>query len=520
MPQEDSFGDVAALVDSFNVDGPHDLHVAHLSERIFELTRSLHGLSAEHAPTLTAGARLHNVGLAGGVKRHHTRGREMILERAGDSPSVAVRMVALIAGYHRKKVKPEGDPLLAGLTAEEQVAALRLTAIVRVADGLDYTQDQQVEVVDFEQTLRSSTLLVKSTNGNGALNIDRACAKADLWNSLHPLPLVVEDLSAHDKAQRRPVLISPTDTMAQAGRKVLLHHLRRCLSHEAGTRAGENIEELHDMRVATRRMRAAFRVFGKHMPGEPMRCFLEELCWLASALGAVRDRDVFIEFLATYLQRAPEGDRPVLNQLLGHRRRERSRYQKALLDVLDSDRYRQFAAAFGTFLSNPDSVSVAGEAVPPTVLAAGPEVLRERLKKVRRYRKSAPYADSQELHELRIACKRLRYAAEFFDPCFDSAFSGLIKQCVKIQDALGNVHDADVYTEFLGDYMARLMPDDEAQQRERAVLDRLIDGIADWRQENLMGFWAVWPKVAGKKQAVENWRFLLDCLTEAQPPTG
>jgi CHAD domain-containing protein len=511
--------DVAALIAAFGAPEPHDLHVARLSERLFGLTAGLHGLSADYLPILTAGAQLRNVGLAGGGKKHHLRGRKMILEKAGGSPGVAVKMVALMAGYHRKKVALGLEPLLAELTPAERVAALRLAGIVRIADGLDYTQDQQLEIVDCERTIRSVTLLVKSANGNAAVNVGKASAKADLWNALFPIPLLVEDLSAHEKAQRRPVLMSPTDTMAEAGRKVLLHHLRKCLSCEAGVRAGEDIEQLHDMRVATRRMRSAFRVFGGYMPEDRMQPFLESLRWLAAALGAVRDRDVFLEFLEGYVRRAPTEDHAVLNQLLGHRRRERTRYRKALTDALDSDRYRAFATDFEAFLSNPEHVLVEGS-IAPTVLATAPGVIRKRLKKVSQHRKSAPYADSQQLHELRIACKRLRYAAEFVDPCFDSAFSTLIKQCVKIQDALGNVHDADVYTHFLQDYMTRLMPDEEARQQERAALERLIADIANWRHENLASFWTVWPEVAGKKKAVAQLQALLDGLAAGRGAAG
>ncbi len=59
------------------------------------------------------------------------------------------------------------------------------------------------------------------------------------------------------------------------------------------------------------------------------------------------------------------------------------------------------------------------------------------------------------------------------------------------------------------------MPDDEAQQQERAVLGRLIDRIVDWCQENLAGFWTVWQKVVGKKKAVTELQALLDGLGQA-----
>ncbi|RPI84049.1 MAG: CHAD domain-containing protein, partial [Chloroflexi bacterium] len=58
--------------------------------------------------------------------------------------------------------------------------------------------------------------------------------------------------------------LAPEDTMAEGGRKTLLYHFALMLAHELGTRSGEDIEELHDMRVATRRMRAALDIFSSY----------------------------------------------------------------------------------------------------------------------------------------------------------------------------------------------------------------------------------------------------------------
>ena len=60
---------------------------------------------------------------------------------------------------------------------------------------------------------------------------------------------------------RQIIGISPDDTLAEAGKKVWLYYFAEMLCHESGTILGENIEELHDMRVATRRMRSAFDIF-------------------------------------------------------------------------------------------------------------------------------------------------------------------------------------------------------------------------------------------------------------------
>jgi len=95
--------------------------------------------------------------------------------------------------------------------------------------------------------------------------------------------------------------IESDDTMDEAARKTLLFHFGRMVRHESGTREGEDAEELHDMRVATRRMRAALRVFDGHVDGAVMKPYLKALRRTGRTLGTVRDLDVFYEKTARYL---------------------------------------------------------------------------------------------------------------------------------------------------------------------------------------------------------------------------
>ena len=98
---------------------------------------------------------------------------------------------------------------------------------------------------------------------------------------------------------RRPG-VTADDHVAEAGRKVMRFHLARMLAREAGTREGTDPEELHAMRVATRRQRAAWRVFGASFrPGRTKR-YRNGLREIASRLGAVRDLDVLLEAADLY----------------------------------------------------------------------------------------------------------------------------------------------------------------------------------------------------------------------------
>src|SRR6185503_6406688 len=90
------------------------------------------------------------------------------------------------------------------------------------------------------------------------------------------------------------------DHVAEAGRKVLRFHLARMLAKEQGTRDGNDPEDLHAMRVATRRQRAAWRVFGDSFRGGRTKTYRRGLREIASRLGAVRDLDVLLEAADAY----------------------------------------------------------------------------------------------------------------------------------------------------------------------------------------------------------------------------
>ena len=89
--------------------------------------------------------------------------------------------------------------------------------------------------------------------------------------------------------------MQPADTLAEAGRKIFRFQFSQVLDHEAGTRLGEDIEELHDIRVATRRLRAAFEVFEGVFKPKALKNSPEGLRSTGRTLGQVRDLDVFME---------------------------------------------------------------------------------------------------------------------------------------------------------------------------------------------------------------------------------
>jgi CHAD domain-containing protein len=223
---------------------------------------------------------------------------------------------------------------------------------------------------------------------------------------------------------------------------VLRRSFNGVLSHETGTRLGEDPEELHDMRVATRRTRAALSLFADALPVRA-RHVRSELGWLAGILGAVRDLDVQLERMEGWIRGFPDEDRVALSDLATLLDRQREDARRALLAGLDSARYERLVAGFATMLrQGPSRRSAAARApagaVVPDLIAARH---RSANKAARRAHRSG---EADDFHATRIRVKRLRYALEFVSEIYDKRTAKYVRHVVKLQDALGLMQDARV----------------------------------------------------------------------------
>lgn len=216
-----------------------------------------------------------------------------------------------------------------------------------------------------------------------------------------------------------------------------------CLEHlqhnHAGAADTDDPEYIHQMRVATRRLRAALRLFGPMLPEDFADALLPPLREHMRLLGAARDMDVLLDEIAAPVMAALAAE-PRLAALVGVVTERRFRHRNAAKQALR-------AAAFGQF------ILLAGEALhrlPARQTPAEPESLAafagrrvKRLhRKVRRLADAAAADDPSSLHALRIGIKRLRYALEFFAPLTrGKRHRARIAELAALQDALGKIND-------------------------------------------------------------------------------
>ena len=234
--------------------------------------------------------------------------------------------------------------------------------------------------------------------------------------------------------------VTASPTVGEVAFAVLRRNVQVMIAHEPGTRLGEDIEDLHDMRVATRRLRAALAMFSDALPARANH-YRMELGWLADALGVVRDLDVQIERLGVWAQEVPEEDRASLDELAALLERERDEGRHDLLIALDSRRYERLVAGLTSMLrQGPARRSAA--ACAPAVLAVPALVTERHRAAVRAAWRARRSGEATDFHRLRIRGKRLRYALEFVAEVYDGETLRYIRRVVRLQDALGLMQDA------------------------------------------------------------------------------
>ena len=310
-----------------------------------------------------------------------------------------------------------------------------------------------------------------------------------------------------------PVVFGPTSIEAEApiGRlalAVLRRQFAALRAREPGTRLGDDSEELHDMRVASRRLRAALSLFADFLPpsADNLR---DDLRWVAHTLGAVRDLDVQLEQLDGWLPDVPEIDREALIAVRSLLEAKRSAARETMLDALDSRRYELFVGRFSRLLR-----SARGRRSGPTSLparAVAPNLIEERFRALRKaadqIERDSPPA---EYHRVRIRGKRFRYALEFTADLYPGQTRPLTKRVVALQDILGLHQDAEVAIERL----RRLTHEHGAELHPEAIF--AMGEIAERYRRNAAELRARFPEAYGRVTG-KTWKAFAK-LIEAERP--
>jgi triphosphatase len=227
--------------------------------------------------------------------------------------------------------------------------------------------------------------------------------------------------------------------------EVAMANLRRYMAawhlHEPGARLGDDPEELHDLRVAGRRLDAVLRQFQSYLPPEisKVRATLKTVL---SALGHVRDLDVALSELQDFSRKLPKANRVAVGPLKEHLISERGRARAQMLSALDSIWVQKNLQELTSLLGKP-AASEASAA--DLALQVSPSLIRQRFRKLRK-RADRLGADSStdEYHDVRGQVKKLRYALEAVAALYGKPAGEMIRALHRWQENLGLQQDAAV----------------------------------------------------------------------------
>ena len=262
----------------------------------------------------------------------------------------------------------------------------------------------------------------------------------------------------------------------------LSHHVRWLLAHDPGARLGKEPESLHQMRVATRQLRAVLRAVRPLLVPEWADSLRDELRWLGQLLGPARDLDVQLVYFREESAALDARDRRPLTQFIAHLEARRNNVQEVLLSELKSARYLDLIRRLQQARYDP---TVVESAVTLRDLA------QQEFTKLRNAIRQAGHApNNAKIHETRINTKRARYAAELAEPTVGKPATRFINKARVVQDVLGLHQDAIQaeahIREFLKQatsaraaFVAGRMVERQRQRRERAreKMPRLLRGL-------------------------------------------
>lgn len=262
-------------------------------------------------------------------------------------------------------------------------------------------------------------------------------------------------------------------------------------AHDPGTRLGEDPEELHQMRVAARRLRAVMRAARPMFAPKPINALREELTWLGATLGGRRDLDVMREHVRGELGMLDVQDRGAGRALLRRLEKAGARSREELLAALDSPRYLTLLDRIEETISHPPVVDT------DVSLA---DVATREWTKLRKTVKSLPETPADaDLHMVRIKAKRARYAAELAAPAVGHSAERFVDRVKKLQDILGEHQDAAVVEARLRE-LAREAPG----PRAGFVAGLLVERQHARRQAARAAFEECWREV--QRRGRKAWR--------------
>ncbi len=252
------------------------------------------------------------------------------------------------------------------------------------------------------------------------------------------------DATRSDAPARR-VTLYPGETVADAARKAIAFGIESMTLNQAAAESGEP-EPLHQLRVASRRLRASIELFSGVIYAGQLKVYRRDIPWISGLAGAVRECDVTSALLKNRAAKIDpelaESIAPLIEELEARRKSGHA----ALYEMLASKRFRNLTAK----MSQPAIKKIGGDR---TLGAAAAQLVRLIARSAMRFGSElGNQAPAAAFHKLRVRIKRLRYALEMLKSLGGKRHRRAIARLEELQEALGMYHDVTVASAWLHQY--------------------------------------------------------------------
>ena len=300
-----------------------------------------------------------------------------------------------------------------------------------------------------------------------ARSIEILSTELGLINSEEPVLLTAlkrQDHQPKNYSSKLAIELDP-DTRADIATKSIFRRLLNIIKiNEQGTIADIDSEFLHDFRVAVRRTRTGLSQLKGVLPENSYARFAEFFAWLGQITGPTRDFDVYLLNFEHYKSSLPILIREDINPLYDFLLAKKTKAHKEMATKLRSPKYRSTMAEWEAYLND----SSPTEAAPLNANRAIKELANIKIWKnfkrvLHKGRSINSLTSAEALHDLRKACKKLRYLIEFFQSLYpEHTITVLIKKLKDLQEVLGDYQDFDVQEsnlkQFSNDMLSKNTP--------------------------------------------------------------
>lgn len=300
-----------------------------------------------------------------------------------------------------------------------------------------------------------------------------------------------------DYRSRPQLRLQPGQSVGTAAREIFSRLFDVVEANEDGVRQDLDAGFLHDMRVAVRRTRTVLGEMKRTLSAPHFVHYREELAWLASVTGPVRDLDVLLEALSEYGGWLGSEHRQGLDTLRSVVRSRRSAERRALLEALASQRYRALKKGWRALLRAEDGRWGADAAARPAGEVALAMIERRRDKLIARGEKLSSDSPDKDFHALRKQVKKLRYLLELFAGAIPAGDArALLHGLKELQKRLGTYQDMSVHRVALKGLRESLNTED-GQDEAAQALSLLLDKMRARKREAAVELIRAFSRFAG-----------------------